>query len=642
MDTQKNLQQQEPVLNTKEEIKKDISATPVWKYDASPQRQSNAGRERGRKILLVEEKENFFERMIRNSMDENLKLKYVQSKGSKAMRDQGFDVIEPVQKKDMVENVLPVAKKDGKWSSSEEKEVKDYKKTFKNADLCTVRELNDMQNYIEDGGHKSFDTLKEDGMDIKDYVESIMRVDITMSVFNDDYLSTHMVELYDYCQKLKEVPKLRQEFPAYFDSLPTEKVMVLEAKASIAGDIENVLFSHMHLHGIHCAMGKSGLTVELRNEIDSKSFRELSHREDENVYQDSLNDLRRRMNTEGAVRTAEIVAKNESYNSANAIQSVEESISVNQDMYRVFRNEYKAAYGEIKRALFMRDEIIEEQKQLLKEFNNLPEGKERNNFNVAIRHNNRKIFMLSRHTEYYREYIDFLNGNVPTISHTTEEFLKLEEQEGINETIRLLRIAERVRDKDEEVNLRDWIKDAILEKRQVNGEVPEQNVEETGRLDQEQKKEEKQNQEQEQKEENQNQNQEKKEEEYHRKCEELDKREAELKDLEKGYNSSVAKTADIALKVVEGLGAMLLPGLFGKTPAAAAIPSSQQLGTPAQPSTPAPPDPKEEKVNEICDLLYEKYTPEQLSKMLNNLKTGNDGILETETTDTATAATFVC
>lgn len=135
--------------------------------------------------------------------------------------------------------------------------------------------------------------------------------------------------------------------------------------------------------------------------------------------------------------------------------------------------------------------------------------------------------------------------------------------------------------------------------------------------------------------------QEKKEEEYLRKCEELDKREAELKDLEKGYNSSVAKTADIALKVVEGLGAMLLPGLFGKTPAAAAIPSSQQLGTPAPASTPAPPDPKEEKVNEICDLLYEKYTPEQLSKMLNNLKTGKDGILETETTDTATAATFV-
>lgn len=124
-----------------------------------------------------------------------------------------------------------------------------------------------------------------------------------------------------------------------------------------------------------------------------------------------------------------------------------------------------------------------------------------------------------------------------------------------------------------------------------------------------------------------------KEADYQRRCQELDNRERELKDLEKGYNSSVAKTSDTAVAILQKLGQVFLPMLMpGVAPDA-----NPQLGA----MQPEPPDPKSEIVDAVANLLYSKYSDAEIQVLLNDLKARKDATttdLQTKVATTSTAA----
>ena len=90
--------------------------------------------------------QDYLERMIENSKDANLALKIKQEETLEAGNWANMEYAKgyPVQK-------LPVAVKDRKWGSSENDAVKEAKKTFRNADLCTVREKFRMSEYFKTG-----------------------------------------------------------------------------------------------------------------------------------------------------------------------------------------------------------------------------------------------------------------------------------------------------------------------------------------------------------------------------------------------------------------------------------------------------------------------------------------------------------
>lgn len=124
-----------------------------------------------------------------------------------------------------------------------------------------------------------------------------------------------------------------------------------------------------------------------------------------------------------------------------------------------------------------------------------------------------------------------------------------------------------------------------------------------------------------------------KEADYQRRCEELDKRERDLKDLEKGYNSSVAKTSDTAVAILQKLGQVFLPMLM---PGVSAAPAATPLGATSQPE---PPDPKSDMVDAVANLLYDKYSDAEIKVLLNDLQARKNATTTDLQTEVATSST---
>lgn len=120
--------------------------------------------------------------------------------------------------------------------------------------------------------------------------------------------------------------------------------------------------------------------------------------------------------------------------------------------------------------------------------------------------------------------------------------------------------------------------------------------------------------------------------EFNNRLERLEEREKEVKELEKSYKSDVAKGADVVVEIVKKIGAYFL---MPKGEAQQII-SQQQLGAMQQPQQPQQ-DPKETKVDEICTMLYNNYSIEELNEIQKQLQNGNMGEQNTAATTSSTA-----
>lgn len=100
-------------------------------------------------------------------------------------------------------------------------------------------------------------------------------------------------------------------------------------------------------------------------------------------------------------------------------------------------------------------------------------------------------------------------------------------------------------------------------------------------------------------------------EEFNRKMQELDEREKRLKELEKGYNSGVAKTADVLVEA----GKKILTYFMQAVPTQAAQTQPAALG-----QAPEPQDEKTQALDNLAEFLYNNYDVNTINNLYKSLK----------------------
>ena len=111
--------------------------------------------------------------------------------------------------------------------------------------------------------------------------------------------------------------------------------------------------------------------------------------------------------------------------------------------------------------------------------------------------------------------------------------------------------------------------------------------------------------------------------------EELKEKEKELDDLKKGYESGVAKTADILLEAGKRIAMYFVPDLQ-KT----ATPEIQLSGNTQQSDNEQFQDEKATVINEFAEYLYNGYSKDQIKELFNNIKNYNNGLDEENNAET--------
>lgn len=114
-----------------------------------------------------------------------------------------------------------------------------------------------------------------------------------------------------------------------------------------------------------------------------------------------------------------------------------------------------------------------------------------------------------------------------------------------------------------------------------------------------------------------------------RKEEELKEKLKECADLKKGYDSGVARTADVLMLAGTRLIKIMFPALLPSEGAAAAaapnlgaVHAQPQAKAKAQPQPEPEPDPKADEVDDVARFIYENYDIEQIREFKNRLQNG--------------------
>ena len=134
---------------------------------------------------------------------------------------------------------LPTAVRDRwYWFSKEKSRVRKAQKTFNKADLCTVREKDQLDRVFLNNSHKivpldlgndddmllnNEDQYQDNTQKLNEYVGFILNFSFKPSCLSDDYLSQHMNEIYKYAWNLSEYDKLKTQYPEFFVAIPEVK-----------------------------------------------------------------------------------------------------------------------------------------------------------------------------------------------------------------------------------------------------------------------------------------------------------------------------------------------------------------------------------------------------------------------------------
>ena len=117
------------------------------------------------------------------------------------------------------------------------------------------------------------------------------------------------------------------------------------------------------------------------------------------------------------------------------------------------------------------------------------------------------------------------------------------------------------------------------------------------------------------------------EQELKRREKDLEEQLKECKELKKGYESGVARTADVLLLAGTKLVKILFPQIISGAESAALGNAPEQHEPQQQPTQqpePEPePDPKSDVVNDVAEFMYNHFTIEQIKDFQNRLKNGS-------------------
>lgn len=372
----------------------------------------------------------YFERMLKNSANKNAALRLRQDR--ELEKDGWTDVPETSSVKFVQQ--LPVAVKDGFFTSSESRAIARAKQTFRNADLCTVRELSALSTFVTSGkfgkdpvGPEAQDEAFDN--ELKHYVNYLIKNRIDARHLTDDYLSNHIAEVYEYSLKLEKYGKMKDKYPKFFSSVPEAKKIQLETMAAGSKKLRSLIEKHIYMHGIDLDYDRNGkLEAVLREEDANKAVRHQRREELRTDYENDLNDfIKHALNKSYSVLATQL-AGNEFINESDGLlATLGEQFGKDEEVYKLFGPQVKAALSEIKNTLLVRDELVNELKGYVEQ------GRKSNDIVLKknIINTNDKILLCADHIDHYKSYLYFLKGDIAELRKETVDFLMREDHEGL-------------------------------------------------------------------------------------------------------------------------------------------------------------------------------------------------------------------
>ena len=441
---------------TTETIKQELQETGAFSEIEKREEKTDKDKEQKKKELNTARRD-YLKRMIENSKDANMALlekieeqeaEKLEDSGKKSLKKTDENIKAAIPEKSSFQQKLPKVRGDKKfwqvWKRDESDDVKDLKNTYKNADLCTLREYNAMQEYTENGGYKpvEMDQL-EDAAKKKKYeelVNEIIKKKIDAACFTDEYLSDNIAELYNFTKKAEDVDSYRMSNPELYAGLSYDKRLKFKAKCEYAAEMKKVLESHMFRHGIK--ISKEGKII-LRTEDANKDKRRQDRDKEESDYAELREKFLMNLEYSQVVYQAEALTKfgdlgtgENGFTSESQLKVTEELIASNPEAYKAYGEEIRLAFAEIKKALSVRDGAIEELREMLPKYYNT-RGKEAEAKKAELKLRTDRCLLSAGHVEHYRTFISYIMGDVKTLPKDTMDFLKKEKQEDLTELVDL-------------------------------------------------------------------------------------------------------------------------------------------------------------------------------------------------------------
>ena len=376
--------------------------------------------------------ENYYERILKNSRDQNTALRIK----SYDMAEKGEWSVPEVKRRPAFRQKLPAARDSYKERRAEKAAKSEARRTFADADLCTVREKASLEAYFGRLKSGELGIAGEDNAGdpaLTEYVDSILNMELNNAVFTDDYLSDHIAELWEYVRKLGNYSNMKEKYPNYFAHLTDEKKAQLETRAGAVTELRTLMKQHLNLHGLVVDYDNKGFRVKLRRvEDEEKSTRTLKAE-----YERSRDRFLNRRVYEDEVNLARTYITHESFRSETAKEEMEGRLSSNAKAQEVCGDEIKAASTEIENAWRVRDGLLLEQQSLLRRYDDEQNEGKKAELRVKIVQNNSRIRLASQHADHYRDFLDFVTGAVYTVKKGTARFLEAENQTDMLDLIRI-------------------------------------------------------------------------------------------------------------------------------------------------------------------------------------------------------------
>ena len=414
VETEKNLKMSEEMLtvNTpgfeEEEKKQQVLKNPVLEKKTSKQ----------------EKGESYYDRILKNSRDKNTALKVL----SMDQAEKGGWDVRSTKRKPSFRQKLAAARDSLKDRREENRAKSVAKETFADADLCTVREKASMEKYFStwvngDPGIQGEDVPGDPSL--SEYVNEVLNMELSNEVFTDDYLSDHMPQMWEYARKIRHLDYVKSKYPNFYGSLDDETKALLESRALMKTQLGEILTQHMNIHGIRLDRDTNGFHVRLRRVDEEKKDARTLKAE----YQRNLEKFLSDRVYEDEVGLARGYLKLESFKSDKARAELEKHLASHTRAKEICGEEIKSAADEMENAWRVRDGLLVEQEVLLKNFDEARSEIQKAEFRTMIVRNNHRIRLASRHADNYKNFIDFVTGEVQTIKKGTAKFLEAENQQ---------------------------------------------------------------------------------------------------------------------------------------------------------------------------------------------------------------------
>ena len=385
-----------------------------------------------KKVLEKTDTETYYERILKNSLDQNTALRV---KSYDMSEKQEWNVLSG-KRTPAFRQKLPAARDAFKDRKAENAAKSEAKRTFADADLCTVREKASMEAYFAsmkkgDPGVSGKDAA--DDPELSEYVSSILSVELNNSLFTDDYLSDHIAELWEYARKLGNYSYAKTKYPKFFAHLSDETRALLETRAAAVSDLRTVLKQHMNLHGIRLDRDDKGFHVKLRRVEDEQKNKRTLKAE----YERDLGKFLNKRVYEDEVNLARTYTGIDSFKSDKAKAELDGRIAANPKAMEICGDEIKAASAEIENAWKVRDGLLVDQRLLLTRYDNEKNEVKKEELRARIVRNNRRIRLVSQHSDHYRDFLDCMTGAVPMVKAGTAKFLEAENQTDMLDLVRI-------------------------------------------------------------------------------------------------------------------------------------------------------------------------------------------------------------